>query len=899
MMRFGSVIGACTAIFASAGVSAQTTVPTQSASAGAPAAENEDSDIVVTGSRIDRAFDSPTPTLQVTAADLSIGARTNVAAALNDLPQFRATTSPQTTGTNTSAGQAPIDLRGLGINRTLVLLNGRRLSSDNDLNAIPTVLIKNVDIVTGGASAAWGSGAVAGVVNITLDSKFTGVKLGAQAGISSYGDAAEHRFEAAAGTPFADGRGHFIIGGEYLNNNGVIPKVSRPNAGRWAAISNGKGAFVLTPDVGFSNAAYGGIILSGALSGKGFNPDGTLRPINYGVVSGTNMIGGEGPSNDDLSPLVTPQRRYSMVAQATFDLMDNLTVTGELRRSRMWNNYIWFGDHNRGNLTIKSDNAFLRPEVRAALAAAGQTSFTFGRFNSDLSYSTIDFERKNTQATLAIDGKSGDGRWRYGAYYSRGQFDNNIDTPGFLLTSNYAQAVDSIISPTTGQPICRIALTNPTTNCVPVSLFGLGAPSQAAIDYVTGTPQSRSRTTLDTAGASLRGEPFDLWAGPVSIAVGAEWRKEAIDARVGALDLAKAFTTFSFSPLKGSFTVKEAFAEVLVPLVRDVTLLKKLEFNGAARISDYNTTGSIWSWKLGMTNEFFPGVKGRVTRSRDIRSANLSELYTQSTTGYNTLTDPVTNTSVYVLSNGGGNPDLRPETADTFTAGLVLSPISRLNLTLDYYDIRIKDVITTIAAQDLVTRCYNGNQAMCARVERNAAGTIVRTVSTFLNLAEYQTDGIDAELSYVLPVRGISSAPGNVTFRVLGTWVNNLKTDDGVSKIDYVKSQGYSFGLGVPEWRVNTSIGYQDETFGAMLRARYLSAGNYNSTVNLVNNRIPAYTYFDLQLSTRVPVSHGPQMEFYLNASNLFDKDPPVSALYSPYYDVVGRYITVGARVRL
>jgi iron complex outermembrane receptor protein len=372
-----------------------------------------------------------------------------------------------------------------------------------------------------------------------------------------------------------------------------------------------------------------------------------------------------------------------------------------------------------------------------------------------------------------------------------------------------------------------------------------------------------------------------------------EWRKESINARVGALDLAKAFTTFSFSPLSGGFTVKEAFGEVLIPLARDLPILNKLEFNGAARISDYNTTGSIWSWKLGLTNEFFPGVKGRVTRSRDIRSANLAELYTQSTTGYNTLTDPVTNTSVYVLNNGGGNPNLRPETADTFTAGVVLSPLSRLNLTFDYYDIRIKDVITTIAAQDLVTRCFNGNLDLCTKVERNAQGTIVRTVATFVNLAEYQTDGIDAELSYVMPV-----SAGNLSFRLLGTWVNGLTTDDGVSKIDYVKSQGYSFGLGVPEWRVNASIGYQDETFGATLRARYLSAGSYNTTVNIVNNHIPAFTYFDLQLNARIPVAKGPQLELYANATNLLDKDPPVSATFSPYYDVVGRYITVGARVR-
>lgn len=895
MLKFGNVMRVCAAVMALGGVSGSYA---QSAAVSDGAETGDDAAIVVTGSRIDRAFEAPTPTLRVTSTDLSVAGRTNVAAALNDLPQFRATTSPQTTGTNTGAGQAPVDLRGLGVNRTLVLIDGRRFSSDNDLNTIPTVLIKSVDIVTGGASAAWGSGAVAGVVNISLDGEFTGVKLGAQGGISSYGDAQEYRFEGAGGLAFNEGRGHFVVGGEFLNNKGVIPKASRPNVGRWATVSAGNGQFVNSPDVGFSNAAYGGIILSGVLTGRGFNPDGSLRNIDYGRVSGTNMIGGEGPSNDDLSPLVTPQRRYALISRATYEFSDALKVTAEGRFSRMYNDYIWFGDHNRGNLTIRSDNAFLQPAIRAALAAAGQTSFTMGRFNSDLSYSRIDFERKNLQGTLAVDGKFGDGKFRYSAYYSHGQFDNNIDTPGFLLTSNYANAVDSVLSPTTGQPICRIALTNPSTNCVPINLFGLGAPSQAAIDYVTGTPQSRSRTKLDTAGVSLRGEPFELWAGPVSVAVGGEWRKESINAKVGALDLARAFTSFSFSPLAGSFTVKEAFAEVLVPLARDLPLLRKLEFNGAARISDYNTTGSIWSWKLGATNEFFKGVKGRITRSRDIRSANLSELFTQTTTGYNTLTDPQTNSSVYVLANGGGNPDLKPETADTFTAGAVFTPFSRLNLSVDYYDIKIKDVITTIAAQDLVTRCFNGNTELCSRVERNAAGTITRTVSTFLNLAEYKTNGIDAEMSYTLPLSDVSALPGSVNFRLLGTWVDSLSTDDGVSRIEYVKSQGYSFGLGVPKWRVNGTVAYQDQVFGALVRARYISSGNYNSTVNLINNHIKPYTYFDLQLTTRIPMDTGPKMEVYMNVTNLFDKDPPVSSLYSPYYDVIGRYVTVGARMR-
>ncbi len=860
-------------------------------------------EIVVTASRIDRAgFEAPTPTVRLTAEDLSVGARPNIAAALNDMPQFRATSSPQTTGTNTGAGNAPVDLRGLGISRTLVLIDGRRVSSENDLNSIPSILVRSADVVTGGASAAWGSGAVAGVVNIGIDRRFTGAKIGAEYGISSFDDAEQKRFEAAWGTDFLEGRGHFVIGAEYLDNEGVVPKISRPRIGRWGQVStnDGTGRFVTVPDVGFANAAYGGLIMSGVLSGKAFNPDGSLRDFDFGQQVGTSTVGGEGPSNDDLSPLVTPQQRFVAMASATYDVTDTLRFTADIRHAKMWNDYIWFGDHNRGDLQISIDNAFLPTAVRDAMTAAGETGFTMGRFNAE-TYPRIDFERVTTQATLALDGELGGGAWRWGAYYSHGEFENNIDTPGFLLRTEYAQAVDSVLDPATGQAVCRVTLTNANSGCVPINLFGLGAPSQAAMDYVTGTPQQRSTTKLDVGGISLRGEPFTLPAGDVSVAFGVEARRESIDQTVGELDAAKAFRTFSFSAMSGEFSVKEAFAEVLVPVVRDLPVLNNLEFNAAARISDYDTTGSIWSWKVGATNEFFPGFRGRITQSRDIRSANLSELYTQTTTGYNNINDPAKNQTVYVLNNGGGNPDLTPETADTLTIGVTYAPpsIPGLNMSLDYYNIKIDDVITTIAPQDLVNRCFNGNAALCSKIERNAQGDLIRTMSTYVNLAEYQTDGVDAEISYAAPLdRFFPEAPGRVTARLVGTWVNSLTTNDGVSEIQYVKSQGYSFGLGVPEWRLNGSLGWKGDVFGANLRARYISAGDYNSTIKIVNNHIGSYTYFDLGATADLTRFGAQGVELYANATNLFDRQPPVGSLFSPYYDVIGRYVTIGARAR-
>ncbi len=856
-------------------------------------------DIVVTGSRIDTpGFEGPNPTAHIAGSDFAIGARANVAAILNDLPQFRGTISPQTSGTNTSAGMAPVDLRGLGINRTLVLLDGRRFSSDNDLNTVPTVLVKSVDIVTGGASAAWGSGAVSGVVNIVLDEGLKGGRLGAQTGISSRGDAAERRFEGAFGADFAGGRGHITIGGEYLDNDGGIPKTSRANVGRWASVAVGPGRFMLVPDVGIANAARGGLITTGVLAGKVFNRDGSLRDFRYGTVVGSQMIGGEGPSNDDMAPLVTPQRRYSALGRVSFLASDSVKVTAELRRSRMWNNYIWFGDNNRGNIFISRDNAFLPDAVRADLLAAGETGFMMGRFNADFPFPRIDFERVTTQGTLALDGTIGRD-WRWSGYYSHGEYRNDLDAPGFVIGANFNQAVDAVRDPATGQAVCRIKLADPSSPCIPLNLFGEGAPSAQALRFVLGTPRQRSTTRLDIGGVSLRGEPVTLWAGAVSVAMGLEARRETVRQTVGDFDLARAFRTFNFTPMNGGFSVKEAFGEILVPLLRDRPMFDKLEVNAAARLSSYDTTGAIWSWKLGVTNEVFPGFEVRLARSRDIRSANLSELFTQSTIGYNTVIDPVKNVSIYALTNNNGNPDLRPETATSFTAGFVYSPhrLRGFRLSLDYYKIRIDHVITTISAQDLVVRCYNGNQALCGRVERDADGNIVRITTAYVNLSEYRMDGIDADLSQTFPLRVAAGPPGTITLRLRASWVDSLRVNDGVSTIEYAGSQGDSFSLGVPKWRLNASAEYASDLFGAQLRMRYISPGNFNSTVNLVNNHIAPYSYVDLLARAKIASDGRDKIEIYANVSNLFDKQPPNGSLYSPFYDVIGRYFSLGAKI--
>jgi outer membrane receptor protein involved in Fe transport len=858
--------------------------------------------IVVTGSRIDaRGFDAPTPVIHLSAPTLSMGARENVAAALNDLPQFRGTTSPQTTATNVASGIAPVDLRGLGVNRTLVLLDGRRLSGDNDLNSIPTVLVKSIDVVTGGSSAAWGSGAVSGVVNIVVDQGFRGVKLGMRSSISTYGDAAGRAIEGAAGLSFAEGRGSLVFGGEYLSSAGITTKTARSNVGRWATVAAGNGQFRITPDVGFANAAVGGVILSGVLAGKAFNPDGSLRDFRTGTVVGNEMIGGEGPSNDSISPLIAPQQHYSALAQLRFQVGDRLWMTAQLRHARVWGDHTWFGDNDRGDITISSDNAFLSTAIRTQLAAAGQTGFTMGRFNSDFPFPRIDYRRVTTQGTLSIDGEIG-GHWRWNGYYSHGAYRNDIDTPGFVLTTNFAQAVDSMIDPATSQPICRVKLTDPTSTCIPINLFGNGAPSAAALAYITGTPRQHALTTLDIGSLSFRGEPLALPAGAISIAAGVELRREAIDQQVGELDAAQAFRSFNFSAYSGSNFVREGFAEVLLPLIRESRFIRKVNLDAAARISDYTVTGRVWSWKLGITGEVAPGLMLRVSRSRDIRSPNLNELFAQQAIGYNTISDPVNGASAYVLTLGGGNRSLRPEAADTSSIGATFAPrSSTVRLSVDYYAIRVANVISTLSPQDIVTRCFNGSANLCARVERNSAGDITRIGSSYLNLAQYRTDGVDADLSASIPARlMIPSATGDLTLRLTASWVGELVTDDGVNRFGYVGSQGNAFNPGVPRLRASSTFGYAREGSSIRLRTRFISSGKYNKAVDILNNDIPSYVYFDVRLQSYVFQNGGKSnIEIYGDISNILNKKPPFQSLYSPYYDVIGRYIAIGFRLKV
>ena len=875
-----------------------------------PAGEADSSDgkdIIVTGSRIQRSgFDAPTPTTIIGETDLRLGNRVSVAQVLNDQPQFRATSTPATTVGRTDVGVSTADLRGLNAVRTLTLLNGHRFTGSNDLNIVPQSLIKRVDVVTGGASAAYGSGAVAGVVNIILDDKMTGFRIGAQSGISSRSDGVRYGGDIAWGTNFAGGRGHFMIAGEYLREKGITDRRERPNL-EAGVFQRGDGSLVLAQDVNSRALNRGGAILklpsdprlSPVPTDLIFNPDGSIGPLGVGSESfGLFTRGGRGQNQLDYVAVSTPYQRGNIYARASFEVTDSLKLWADASFSRTWGNYGLFPETSA--VVIRPDNAFLTQGARDQLASAGiNGAFAVGRILDDVGpdrMATYKFSRRNLEGSIGLEGSFGDG-WGYSAYYDHGELRLTGGLNNQRIAARFNNAVDSVL--VNGVATCRInADANAANNdpaCAPINLFGNGNISDAARNYAFGGSKLAYTIKLDTAGANLHGQPFKTWAGPVDIAVGADFRwEEQVNHYVDPLSLANAFATLNSAATSGGFSVKEVFGEVNVPLL-DIEDTAHLEINGAARYSDYSTSGGIWTWKTGGTLKLVNDLLLRAVYSRDIRSPSITEYFLARSTGIGTVFDPFLNVQQgQVMVFAGGNPNLTPEISHTLTLGGSYSPhyVPGLRLSVDYYDIKIDNVITTVSVQDTLTQCYRatpGDASCGGVVNRRADGTIESIFGAFRNLASYSTRGLDIEASYRMALGN-----GRLGVRVLANHVFDLIINDGIRKTNTAGVVGGDTAFSLPKWRVTGSMSYETEDFGVDLRGRYVSGGLYSKQLPVLNNQIGSRFYVDLGVQFKV----GQEYTLFANVNNLFDVNPPLTPYATPNYDVIGRYFSAGVKLK-
>lgn len=542
---------------------------------------------MVTGTRVILdGYKAPTPTTVIGAEEIAQQSPANIADFVNELPSLAGSTTPRGNIASLSTGLAglnALNLRQLGANRTLVLLDGQRVAASHltgliDINQFPQGLVSRVDVVTGGASASWGSDAVAGVVNFVLDKTYTGFKAEVQGGVTDYGDDDNYKVSLTAGTDFLD-RGHLLVALEHAYNEGVSGIGKR----KWYdgskimfnpayTPSNGQPQLLAGPNTGFSTATPGGIITSGPLRGTYFGPGGTPMQFNYGAIVNDPFMQGcdweyaDFATSGDLDPESSRQNAF---LRASYDVTDRVQVFGQVSYGRADTDYDPLTQWNFGNITIRSDNAFIPPSVAAQVSTLGLTSFNLGTLNEDLGPASVETERSSWRFVVGANGDfdAFGSNWSWDVYGQRGTTDSYIG--GLLsITANYQRAIDSVRD-ANGNIVCRSTLTDPNNGCVPYNIFGTGVVSEAARDYVLGTSWGRTKLTQDVVAATLRVNPFSTWAGPAFIATGIEHRREAVTGSTDRLSPTRAFFAGNFVATRGSYDVNEGFLEAVVPLAKD------------------------------------------------------------------------------------------------------------------------------------------------------------------------------------------------------------------------------------------------------------------------------------------------------------------------------------------
>jgi len=884
-------------------------------------------EVTVTATRVQRTdFTAPTPTTILSGQDLAATGATNIGDMTSLVPAFQATGTPTSSVLNSDEGRGHfLDLRGLGPSRTLVLVDGQRFVPTTangllDTDVIPASLVDRVEVVTGGASASWGSDAVSGVVNVILKNDLNGLQGNVQAGISGHGDNQEVRVDLAYGVPFAGGRGHFELAGEFSDNRGVLHQSDRSWSGQeWGYVQTDQYVSVPVTNARLSIASYGGLILTGALAGMQFGPESVLQPFHYGSNVGSSyMQGGDGAVFSSFSALEVPLKRTDVFARTSFDLTDNVSAfldAGFAQAITANPNLVQNFDLVD---TLNVDNAFLPASARNAMLADGESSFLLGRLDNDFGFIRSNDDNRVARVVTGLKGKFAR-KWTWNAYVEYGRVVHYNTLDNVVLTPAYAQALDSVIDPT-GHPSCRSTLTAPGDGCVPINIFGVGSPSAAALRYVTGTESTLLHYTQQVAAASLQGEPFSTWAGPASIATGFEYRRESAESTVDPNQEAGNFLIGNGQSFEGNFNVKEGFIETVLPVLAGPAPFKSIDFDLGARLTDYSSSGRVTTWKGGISYTLFDDLRVRATRSRDIRAPNLSELYQTGSLSFTNVNDPAAGgASAFIRNPAPPNARLAPEKADTTTIGLIYQPrwVPGLHTSIDAYDINLKNVISQLAAQDVLNRCTSGDANLCSLVHRDSLGALTQIDTPFINLAQFHTRGLDIEARYETPLSAWSGRlRGNLTLRALANYVDLFATSDGVTTVNEAGAVGAvslpsNIGArgGVPHWRANLSGNYGLDPWSFYIEGRFVGDGkidNLYGPTDIPDNHVAARFYVNTSMSYTLYSSKRRQLQLYGVINNLFDRDPPiiVSKFISPeatnpaLYDVIGRTFVVGVRFR-
>lgn len=869
-----------------------------------------------------------------------------------------------------------LNLRGLGSNRTLTLVNGRRHvsslsgSAAVDVNSIPTDLIESVDVLTGGASAIYGADGVSGVVNFRLKRNFEGVTAGGQIGISGEGDAGQRYGSVTVGRNFADGRGNVALSYEFREIDRVS-SFARDFSGdpqKTFGLVRNQADFPDDPNVPdrvpTNNLRYADSSIDGAVdldldgipdftgSGKIYDRGRLLRSAG-GLTQGGDSTPLAGYQGD----LQAYNRVHNVNFLAHYDFSDAVSfyVEGKYVKNRTFTlaqpSFDFF-------TYLTPDNPYL--QARYAGLADTSNGALISRDNFDLGVRGERNDRETIRAVAGFEGRISDNA-RYDISYVFGQTKSNILLTDYRIADRYFAAVDAvrdgsgnIVCRTTISPVGNIDPNNydaPATTftpgansgCLPLNLLGDGVRSQAALDWVNADILNRARIRQHVVSGAISGDFgqfFELPGGPVGFAIGGEYRKETSNFVPDQLLQQGALADFSLQlPEQGEFDVKEAFAELQVPLLRDMPLAHELSFGAAIRLSDYSTVGKTTTWKVDGTYAPIRDVTFRGTYSEAVRAPNITELFAPRNGGFSFISDPcdpvfVTEGTQFRAENcraaltaagltpaqiaafnpendptatvslpgfSGGNRNLREETARTWTAGVVVRPsfIPGLVASFDWWDIKLSNAVNTPSAQDLAELCVDQpslDNVFCQSITRS--GTTGYISSYFVqpvNVANFRTAGADFKLNYSFRTEKL----GSFSIGLVGGYLDRLEfIPTPGAQVDIDREEAYS-----PKWNATGDITWKMDGVTVNYGISWFSKTRRYELETLAANPDlvdPQYLYFKerWQHDVQIGFDVADKFRFYVGGNNIWNQKPDIASSNYPI-SFVGRYLYAGAKVTL
>jgi outer membrane receptor protein involved in Fe transport len=918
-------------------------------------------EIVITGSRLIRNdLSAPSPVTVIGEQNIKLSGNVTLDRTLNTMPQLG---QGNTSSVNNGGGSGILtaNLRGLGATRTLTIVNGRRFIAANsagsvDLGSIPDALVQRVDIVTGGASAVYGSDAIAGAVNFVLKDNFHGLEASANYGINDRGDGGQQKYDVTIGASLDDNKGNVALSFSYTKVN-PFTQADRGFSRIPVADNSTRTGFVFS---GSGNIPGTRIPLSGTNLARVVG----VQPASGTCTSVTSIrFLANGSPAQYCSPedsynyagfnlLQRPLERFNVSGLAHYDINDHVTGFLETYFVNSKNNSILAPD-SFTPLTPSATNplttTLLVPYVNNPILPAtvaqffanntaifdpnktGIASVTGGgrrtdEFGTRRSY----YERTGYDVTGGLRGDfkafGQDFKWELFGQYIRNREDTR--SLGVVNQARLSLSLDAIRN-AAGQVVCRSGV----NGCVPVNVFGLGSLPANSEQWLTPERDSYNLFVRTVAGGSLSGALFELPAGPVAVAIGGEYRNDDYKGNPSPFDLAGDYGSSSSTAVSGSFDVKEVFGEIRVPILKDVPLVSSLSAEGAIRYSKYSSVGGVTAYKGGVEYAPIRWVRIRGAYNRAVRAPNVGELYAPVSTGFTGGTDPCdksqtrsaarlafcvsqgiaqadiatfTQSALGLTQRGGGNPNLKPEKSDTYTIGAVVSPpwVRRLNFTVDYFNVKVKDAIVQPNVTQVLNDCFNTldlNNASCRGIVRDASGQINFVTTQQLNVGYLKTSGIDAQVDWKTPLPiTLLGKQTQFSLQAVASWLFN-KTQKTLQSTLPQDCAGYygggcSSGTGgfiLPSFKLNLAGNFNSGPVSWRWVGRMIGALDlYPTAVAYVTHVSPVW-YVD----TTITYDISKNFTAFVGVNNLGDRQPPIlgttlvgdANVDVSLYDVAGR----------